>query len=101
MLPAQKRIAALGLAMALAAGAYAAAKLASASIVAYVVEETLIQKSPPGIDPVWVRRRFHNLLSRVSSRAVRLERLMEIAQVLEKSQRLSPADVERLLGGRE
>ena len=90
----------LGLALAVAAGAYAAARFASPSIVAYVVEETLVQKLPPGTDPVAVRARFHTMLHGHPGSAARLERLMEIAQVLEKSQRLTPSELEHLLAGR-
>ncbi len=45
-----KRILILGLMGVAAVGVYLTAKLCAGSIVAYVVEETLIQKAPPGVD---------------------------------------------------
>jgi hypothetical protein len=81
----------------LACGAYATARIYSATLVAYVVEESLIQKAPDGADAGLIRARFQGLVHSLPDRRSRLQRLMEMSQVLEKVQRLDPAGVERLL----
>ena len=92
-------MAVLGVCLIIAAASFTAARLASASIVAYVVEETLVQKAPPGTDPLWVRFRFRTMLSGSAGKAARIDRLMDIAQALEKSQQLTAPEFERLLAG--
>ncbi len=95
MLP--RRVLILGLIGILAACAYLAAKLHAPSIVAYVVEETLIQKAPPGMDPNTLRFRLENRLAECPDKTARLNRLLEIAQTLEKTQRLTPDQLESAL----
>jgi hypothetical protein len=94
-----KRFLILALMGAAAAGAYLAAKVYSASIVSYVVEETLIQKAPPGMDPHLLRLRLQSGLAACPDKTARLKRLMEIAQTLEKTQRLTPDELESALKG--
>lgn len=80
-----------------AAGVYLTAKLCAGSIVAYVVEETLIQKAPPGTDPHLLRSRLESRLAACPDEATRLQRLMEIAQTLERVQTLTPHELEGAL----
>jgi hypothetical protein len=80
-----------------AAGVYLTAKLCAASIVAYVVEETLVQKAPPGMDPQVIRFRLEKSLAGCADKNARLRRLLEIAQTLEKTQGLTPAQLESVL----
>jgi len=79
------------------AGVYLAASFCAPSIVAYVVEETLIQKAPPGTDLRILRLRPEKRLAGCSNKAARLERLLEIAQTLERTQRLTPGQLESAL----
>lgn len=81
----------------IAVGAYLAAKLCAGSIVTCVVEETLIQKAPPGADPQLLRLRLQSRLAACPDRTSRLQRLMEIAQTLERTQRLTPDQLESVL----
>ncbi len=87
----------LGLMGVVAAGIYLAAKLCAGSIVAYVVEETLVQKAPPGTDPHLLRSRLESRLAACPDKASRLQRLMEIAQTLERVQALTPDQLESVL----
>lgn len=77
-----------------AAVAYLTAKLYSPSIVFCVVEETLIQKAPPGTDPVELRLRLRTQLAKCPDESARLGQLMTIAQTLEKTQRLTPEQLD-------
>ncbi len=79
------------------AGIYVTAKLSAGSIVSYVVEETLIQKAPPGIDPLLLRSRLESRLAACPDETTRLQRLMEIAQTLERVQTLTPDQLEGAL----
>ncbi len=87
----------LGLMGVVAAGIYLAAKLCAGSIVAYVVEETLVQKAPPGTDPHLLRSRLESRLAACPDKVSRLQRLMEIAQTLERVQALTPDQLESVL----
>jgi hypothetical protein len=89
----------LGMMGVIAAGAYLTAKLFSHSIVLYVVEETLVQKAPPGTDPFELRLRFRTRMAKCPDESSRRERLMAIAQTLEKTQRLTPDQLEMAIEG--
>jgi hypothetical protein len=80
-----------------ACGAYLIMRIYSTMLVAYVVEESLIQKAPDGTDIEQFRARFQGLVHSLPDDRSRLQRLMEMSQVLEKVQRLDRAGVERLL----
>ena len=81
----------------LACGAYAITRFYSIILVAYVVEESLIQKAPDGADTGRIRARFQGLVHSLPDRRSRFERLIEMSQVLEKVQKLDPAGMEQLL----
>jgi hypothetical protein len=76
---------------------YAAAKLNSYILVEYVVERTLVQKSPGGVEPADVRRRFRELMAKVPDKRGRTELLFQISRELEKVQTLSPPAFEEIL----
>jgi len=76
---------------------YATAKINSHLLVEYVVERTLIQKSPAGANPVEVRRRFQELLAAVPGKRDRTDLLFRISRELEKIQVLSPQALDGLL----
>jgi hypothetical protein len=92
-----KRVLILALMGGAVAGVYLLARLYAATIVAYVVEETLIQKAPPGTDPQVIRLRLESRLAVWPDKAARLRRLLEIAQTLEKTQSLTPGQLESVL----
>jgi hypothetical protein len=73
------------------------AKRYSARLIAYVVEEAIIQKLPAGEDPSLMRARFRALISDLPDREARLEKLLTMSQYLEKLQMLDPQELERLL----
>ncbi len=77
--------------------ALAIAKYYSASLIAYVVEEALVQKLPAGMDPALARTRFHAFMSKLPDRQARLEKLLSMSQYLEKLQTLEPQELDRLL----
>lgn len=78
---------------------YGLAKYYSPTIVAYVVEQSLVQKAPEGMSPILVRERFETSLAAVKPEA-KLLKLLEISNYLEKVQKLTPADLDRLLTSR-
>ncbi len=69
------------------------------ALVRYVVEETLVQKAPPGMNTRLVRSRLAAALAACPDRHERLGLLLDISQSLEKYQRLSREDMNRLVPG--
>jgi hypothetical protein len=76
---------------------YGAAKFYSPSLVIYVVEQTLIQKAPPGTDVVLLRRDLKSLVDAAPNRDVKMEVLFRISSYLEKVQILTPEELKGLL----
>jgi len=93
----RKRLLTLGLLLAVASVFYGAARHYSPFMVEYVVEQTLIQKAPSGIDSALLSSRLHALLSAAPSDQVRMERLLRISGYLEKVQSLTPGELEDLV----
>jgi len=93
----KRRLFVAGLAVCLAAALLVTAKKYSVSLIAFVVEEALIQKLPAGSDPTAVRLEFRNMLAGLPDRQLRLERLLYMSQYLEKLQDLDRPELERLL----
>jgi pheromone shutdown protein TraB len=75
---------------------YGVARYYSPAIVAYVVEQTLIQKAPEGVGPELVRQRFEALVATLPAEA-KLKKILAISSYLEKVQKLTPQELERLL----
>ena len=76
---------------------YTAARINSHVLLEYVVERTLIQKSPSGSDPAEVSRRFRSLLDDLPDKDRRTDALFTISRELEKVQLLSPGALDDLL----
>lgn len=90
----------LGTLALLAAVSYGVLRYYSPSLVAYVVEQTLLQKLPAGTDPEAVRRRFRAFLHSQPDGKSRLDKLLVLSQYLEKIQRLDSVELDTLLGDR-
>jgi hypothetical protein len=97
----KRRLMVAGFSACLALTAVLTAKRYSVPMIAYVVEEAVIQKLPAGEDPSLIRARFRGLISRIPDRQVRLEKLLSMSQYLERLQMLEPQELERLLSTNE
>ena len=80
----------------LAVGSYWGARHYSPVLISYVVEETFIRKAPEGISPDQARQRFRDYLGSLPEGRIRVERLLAVSQHLEKIQKLSLPEFERL-----
>jgi len=76
---------------------YAVASINAPVLLEYVVERTLIQKSPAGSDPEELSRRFQSLLDSSTDRQERTNLLFRISRELEKVQVLTPRALDDLL----
>jgi hypothetical protein len=92
----KQRITVLGILALLFLAAYGAAKAYSPAIVAYVVEQALVQKAPEGMSPILVRERFQALLASTPGE-LKMLKLLALSNYLEKVQKLTPAELNRLL----
>lgn len=93
----QKRSVVMGVIVIFFAILYGAAKFNSPFLVEYTVEQTLIQKAPPGIDPIKIRQRLQALLIQAPDQQARIDLLFRISRYLEKVQALSPQDLADLM----
>jgi len=93
----QKRSIVMALIVLFFAMLYGIAKFNSPFLVEYVVEQTLIQKAPPGTDPVKIHERLQELLAQAPDRRSRIDLLFRISMHLEKVQSLSHQDLSDLL----
>ena len=80
-----------------ALASYATARHYSPALVVYVVEQSLIQKAPLGIDPALLHERLHQLLSGAPDPKAQMGELLRISVYLEKVQRLTPEELDELL----
>ena len=87
----------MGLIVLLFALLYGIAKFNSPFLVEYTVEQALIQKAPPGTDPVKIHERLQELLAQAPDRRTRIDLLFRISRDLEKVQTLSRQDLSDLL----
>lgn len=76
---------------------YGTAKFYSPSLVFFVVEQTLIEKAPPGTDPAQLRERLRILISTAPNQNARMERLFRISAYLEKVQLLTPEQLNEVM----
>lgn len=88
----KKRASILSALLALALILYCAARHYSSDLVYHVVEQSLIQKAPPDIDPPAARRRLEAIILAEPDKKARLQRLLRISEYLEKIQRLTPEE---------
>jgi hypothetical protein len=93
----QKRSIVIGLIVLFLAMLYGIAKFNSPFLVEYIVEQTLIQKAPPGTDPAKIHERLQELLAQAQDRRTRIDLLFRISRHLEKVQTLSHQDLSDLL----
>ena len=93
----KRRLIVAGLLTGSALAMLAAARLYSVPLIAYVVEEALVQKLPAGTDPLVVRRRFQALVAALPDRQRKVEKLLAMSQYLEKLQTLDRQELEWLL----
>jgi hypothetical protein len=91
-----QRVEILGLLLLVFLMIYGVARHYSSAIVAYVVEEALLQKAPEGMSPAMVRQRFDAALASTPQQ-VKLLKLLSLSNYIEKVQKLPPAELDRLL----
>ncbi len=76
---------------------YGAAKLYSTSLVFFVVEQSLLQKAPSGINPASVHERLHARITTLPDRTSQMQKLLQISEYLEKVQYLNFKQIDDLL----
>ena len=97
-MPIRKRLAVAIAILILTMAVYGTLKLYAPFLVYYIVEQTLIQKAPPGTDSGFVHERLQLLLSARATREARMEKLFRISAYLEKVQVLTDEQLKFLLG---
>jgi hypothetical protein len=75
---------------------YAVGRQFSPAIVAYVVEEALVQKAPQGVSALEAHRHFQEWLAGIGPDR-RLNELLDLSRYLEKVQKLTPDEFIQLL----
>jgi hypothetical protein len=93
----QRRLTIAAAALAFVLAVYGIAKYYSPVLVLYVVEQSLIQKAPVGIEPSQMRERLHRFLATDSDKDKRMEKMLRISGYLEKVQYLTPEELNELL----
>lgn len=93
----ERRLVVAGLLAVFAVASLTAAKRFSVPLIAYVVEEALVQKLPAGTDPSDARRKFRDLISGLPGRQMKLDTLLAMSQYLERLQTVDPQELERLM----
>ncbi len=90
----QKRSLILGSIFVVALALYGAARYYSPVITYYVVEQSLIQKAPKGVNVVELRAQFRAYVQATPDKKSQMQRLLRVSENLEKVQQLT---VEQLL----
>lgn len=90
-------MAVISILLALALASYGTARYYSQSLILFVVEQTLIQRSPDGTDPARLRHQLETHLAAFAGQDLRMERLLSLSMNLEKVQALTPAQLDELL----
>lgn len=93
----RQRLGILGLLGFLALAVDGMGRYYSPILMAYVVEQTMIEKSPPGTDRAMLRSRFEALVSASHSREGKYKVLLQLSQFLEKVQELTKPELDMLL----
>jgi hypothetical protein len=83
--------------LAIALVIYGTARYYSQSLVLFVVEQTLLQRSPSGSDPELLRRRLETHLAASPGQDGKMAELLNLSLRLEKVQALTPGEIEELL----
>ena len=76
---------------------YGVAKNYSPQLVLHVVEQSLIQKAPEGIDATQLCERLHAYLSATPEQNKQMKKLLRISEYLEKVQYLSSDELNELV----
>jgi hypothetical protein len=76
---------------------YGIGKYYSTPLILYVVEQSLAQKAPAGIESSRLRERLHVYLNSAPSKNKKMERLFRISEYLEKVQYITPEELNRLI----
>ena len=92
----QKRALVLAALLALALVIYFGAGYYSPDLIYHVVEQSLIQKAPSGVDAHMASRRLEELIRAEPDKKARMQKLLGISEYLEKIQRLTPEEWDRL-----
>jgi hypothetical protein len=92
----RRRLAVVGFLALLFLVIYGIARSYSEEIVFYVVEHALLQKIPEGMDSRQVQKRFETFLASAPAGS-KLLKLMALSSYLEKVQKLTPGELDRLL----
>ncbi len=93
----RKRSLVIGSVLAIALVLYGAARYYSPALVLYVVEQSLMQKAPSGINTSLLHERFHAHVFSAPDKTSRMERLLRISESLEKVQHLTFEQLNNLL----
>jgi hypothetical protein len=91
-----QRIAVLGILVLLFLVIYGIARHYSYSIISYVVEQALLQKAPEGTSLIRLRERFEGSMASTPEN-YKLLKLLALSSYAEKVQKLTPAELDRLL----
>jgi hypothetical protein len=76
---------------------YGTAKHYAPSLVLFVVEQSLLQKAPSGIEPSSIHKRFHARIAAAPDRNSQMQQLLQISAYLEKVQHLTHKQLDKLL----
>jgi hypothetical protein len=76
---------------------YGAGKHYAAPLILYVVEQSLTQKAPAGIEPWQLRERLHSFVAAAPDQNNKMERLSRISAYLEKVQYLTSEELNELI----
>jgi hypothetical protein len=95
----QKRLIFVAAFFAFALVLYGAGKHYSAPLVLHVVEQSLVQKAPAGMDPAQIRERLHAFLAAAPDQEKKMKSLLRLSEYLEKVQCLTPEEFNELLPG--
>ncbi len=93
----RQRAAIVGVLAVIALAVYGAARHYRHTLVIYVVEQSLMQKAPPGSDPALLAMRLRALLASIPDNNERFAKVLAISQEIEKVQTLTPQELEQLL----
>jgi hypothetical protein len=69
----------------------------SPSLIQYVVEQSLVQKAPADADAAYIQERLRAVLSSMPDKKARVQKLIRISEIIEKTQFLTPEDLDRLM----
>jgi hypothetical protein len=93
----QKRLMLAAAVFAFASVLYGVAKYYSPVLVLHVVEQSLAQKAPAGMDSTQLHERLQRFLSTAPDKNKQMIKLLRISEYLEKVQYLTPAELDEII----